>query len=124
MDEQELDAYARSPFGTADAAHQDAQLRRLLVLGQALWGGTAEDLRRQLLAPHPAIPSGFALSDFRESLKLSARICSIDLQNRNNAWMRSIPFFSATISVGTQELTASEARYKVVRKAIDYLEGH
>jgi hypothetical protein len=34
----------------------DAQARRSSALGIALWGKTAEDLHRQLLAPHPEIP--------------------------------------------------------------------
>jgi len=69
MDEEEFDALRRwRPFGTEDAMRlfnrdsSDIELR--MRLGAALWGRTSEDLRRQLLAPHPEIPPGFDLADF------------------------------------------------------------
>ena len=55
MDEQEFDSLFPA-----------ARLRRCGTLGLALWGRTSDDLRRQLRAPYPEIPSGFDLEDFRE----------------------------------------------------------
>jgi hypothetical protein len=121
MDQQEIDSYSQLPFRSEDAARQDALLR---TLGFALWGTTADELKRQLLAPHPAVPSDFALSDFRELLKVSARMSAVDLQYPNYAWARSVPFYSAMISIDDQQLTASEARLEIVRRAIEYLESH
>jgi hypothetical protein len=60
MGEQEFDSlFPPRPFGTAEAMRVEARLRRCGTLGLALWGRTSDDLRRQLLAPYPEIPSGF-----------------------------------------------------------------
>jgi hypothetical protein len=53
MDEQESDLRGHP------------RLRRYGTLGVRLWGSTTDDLRRQLLAPYPKIPSGWNLGDFR-----------------------------------------------------------
>jgi hypothetical protein len=124
MDEEELDSLLQSrPFTTKDAARADAQLRRRTALAIALWGRTVDDLRRQLLAPPPEIPSGFALNDFHELLRNIQNI-SDGFSNPRHAWLTRLPFFSQTISIGRRDFTAWEARCEIVRRAIEFLENH
>jgi hypothetical protein len=77
MDDQEFDSlFPAGPFGTVEAVRAEARLRRCGTLGLALWGRTADDLRRQLRAPYPEIPSGFDLEDFRELQRFAQLISS------------------------------------------------
>jgi hypothetical protein len=122
MDEQEFDSLFRQPFGVEDAMRADARWRRCVPLGVALWGRTSGDLQRQLLAPHPEIPAGFDLDDFRE-LQRSAQIVSYGLSSRRFAGA-SPAWAPPTVSVGSQRFTVWEARGEVVRRAIEYLENH
>ena len=124
MDEEEFDSLLNSrPFTAKDAAVADAQLRRRVTLAIALWGRTLDDLQRQLLAPYPAIPAGFDLADFRE-LHRSLQNISDGLSNPRHALLTRLPVLSQVISVGTQRFTAWEARYEIVRRAIEYMENH
>jgi hypothetical protein len=85
MGEEEFDSlFPPRPFGTAEAMRVEARLRRCGTLGLALWGRTSDDLRRQLLAPYPQIPSGFDLEDFRE-LQWFAQLISSGLASSRNA---------------------------------------
>jgi hypothetical protein len=126
MDEEEFDALNLRPFGTEDAIRLEAQVRgdaRLrMTLGSALWGRTSGDLRRQLLAPHPEIPAGFDLADFRKLLQWTAQIASAVLVARRTPGLSLASFSAPTVFVGTQRLTVWEARCEIVRRAIDYLE--
>jgi len=121
MDEQEFDSLFQRPFGVEDAMQADARSRRSVTLGVALWGRTSGELRRQLLAPHPEIPPGFELDDFRE-LERSAQIVSYGLSRRRFALV-SPAWASLSVSVGNQRFTVWEARGEVVRRAIEYLEN-
>ena len=125
MDEEEFDSLRQwRPFGTDDAMRADAQARRCTALGTALFGKTPDDLHRQLLAPYPEIPSGFDLADFR-ALQKSFRIATL-LADRRYGWLASSPMTRALSSpiivLGTQRLTAWEARCEIIRRAIEYLE--
>jgi hypothetical protein len=122
MDEEEFDSLMGSrAFGTADALRADARLRRCATLGAALWGRTSDDLQRQLLAPYPAIPSGFALADFRE-LERSVREVAFVMSNPRQKWLPRMAAFSSVIFVGAERFTIWEARCEIVRRAIEYLE--
>jgi hypothetical protein len=78
MDEEEFDSLIQGrPFETADVARSEAQARRGMTLGVALWGRTSADLQRQLLAPHPAIPLGFELDDFRALHRMAHTIATM-----------------------------------------------
>ncbi len=124
MDEDELGWIGKlQPFGTTEAAEWEARLGRCDSLGKALWGGTAEDLRRQLQKSHPDVPRGFDLADFQVLLRESSRLASLSLDDPRNAWVRRL-VHDGTISVGTQRLTEWEARVEIVRRAIDYLQNH
>jgi hypothetical protein len=125
MDEQEFDALFQSrPFRTEDAMREDARWRRCATLAGALFGRSADDLRRQLLASHPQIPSGFDLDDFRD-LQRHLQLVSGALTNPRNVWLSPhlSLWGSENISVGTQRFTAWEARSEIVRRAIEYLEN-
>ena len=126
MDEHEFDALVPSrPFGTKEAAQKDARLRRCSTLAIALFGRTSEDLRQQLLAPCPKIPSGFSLSDFRDLEKHMEMLLAIDPASPRFARSSIIQqFASPNISVGAQRYSTLEARYEIVRRAIDFLENH
>jgi hypothetical protein len=122
MNEEEFDSSLHSrPFGTADTVRAEAQLRRSIVLGIALWGRTCEALERQLLAPHPQIPSGFDLSDF-QNLQQNVQTISAALGDPRFAWLPRSVLSRPTIFVDTQSFTMWEARCEIVRRAIEYLE--
>jgi hypothetical protein len=113
------------PFGTQDAERMEAQLRRFSALGMALWGQKSEHLERQLQLPHPEIPSGFELADYRGLLKymnLTTRFAARDLLSRHYSWARSWSEFSQTVSVGAEQLPRWEARREIVMRAIEFLE--
>lgn len=72
MDEQEFDAlFPYRAFGHKEATEHYARVHRNTALASALFGKTPEDLRQQLLAPHPKIPAGFpgAISAICESAR-------------------------------------------------------
>jgi len=80
-------------------------------------------LQRQLLAPHPEIPSGFDLADFRQLLQWTAQLNSAVLAVQR---MRGLPpavLPAPAVFAGTQGFTVWEARCEIVRRAIEYLEG-
>jgi len=127
MDEEEFDALMNwRPFGTGDAMRLFAQARAdtglVMALGSALWGTTSEYLQRQLLAPHPEIPSGFELADFRKLLQFTARLNAalMALQRARGLHPAVIP--NPVVLVGTRSFTFWEARHEIVLRAIDYLE--
>jgi hypothetical protein len=93
-----------------------------MTLAAMLWGRTSSDLQRQLLAPHPVIPSGFELDDFRE---LQRRIEEISgsLSALGQLQLSRLGSFSQTVLVGARTFTAWEARCEIVRRAIEYLEN-
>jgi len=120
MTEEEFDSSMKlRPFGAEEARQAEAQQRRCMTLGFALWGKTPADLQRQLLAPHPEIPSGFDMDDFRKLLQIAQTLSAASGSPRF-AWLpRSILF--SPIFVGAQRFTTWEARYEIVRRAIEYL---
>ncbi len=115
MDEQEFDSRFQRPFAREDAIQADARTRRCTALAVALWGN-ADYLQRQLLAPHPEVPSGFELADFRE-LQQRVLIFQSFWSNRDLA-RRRFPMF-----MGAQHPELWEARREVLRRAIEYLEN-
>jgi hypothetical protein len=120
MDEQEFDSlFPPRPFGTAEARRVEARLRRCQTLGLALWGRTSDDLRRQLLAPYPEIPSGFDLEDFRE-LQRFAQLISSGIASSRNAGLRPFPLATSSpaIFVGTQRFTPWKGCCEILRRAI------
>jgi hypothetical protein len=127
MDEEEFDAFMElRPFGTEDAMRWDAQVRGdvglSMTLGSALWGKTSDDLQRQLLAPHPEIPPGFGLADFRKLLQWTARMTSAVLVFQRLRGLCPAVLPPPTVFVRTQGFTVWEARREIVRRAIDHLE--
>jgi hypothetical protein len=128
MDEQEFDALFHRPFGKADFQRADAQWGRSATLASALFGGTPEDLRRQLVASYPQIPAGFDLADFRALEQHVQTISGLVLSGSSNprmAWLSPwlTQFASATITIGGQRYTVWEARCEIVRRVIEYLES-
>ena len=122
MDEEELDAVLGArPWRVEDATRLEGQWSRSASLGMALWGRTSADLQRQLQAPYPEIPSGFALSDFRDLLRTAANLARLSRDPRFAA-ITAMGHSSATITIGAEQFTAWEARCEVVRRAIEYLE--
>jgi hypothetical protein len=115
MDEQEFDLRFPRPFVREDAIQADARARRCTTLAVALWG-TADYLQRQLAAPHPEIPSGFELTDFRE---LQQRLLVFQrLWSNRDLVRRRFPMFT-----GAQHPELWESRREVLRRAIEYLEN-
>ena len=128
MDEQEFDSLFLRPFGKEDFQRADAQRGRSATLACALFGRTAEDLRRQLVASRPEIPSGFALADFRDLERHVQTISGLLLTGSSNprmAWLSPwlTQFASSSITVDGQCYTVWEARCEIVRRAIEYLES-
>lgn len=126
MDEQEFDAlFPARPYGTQDAMRNDARLRRCGTLGTLLFGRTPDDLRRQLLASHPEIPTGYDLTDFRD-LQRHLEMVTGALSDPRNTWLSPLRLRTAAfgvIEVDTQRLSAWEARLEILRRAIAYLEN-
>jgi hypothetical protein len=127
MNEQEFDALFRRPFEREDFQRVEAGLGRCGTLAAALFGRTPADLRRQLLASHLEIPSGFTLADFRDLERHVRTVSGLVLSGSSNprlAWLSPwlTPFASATITANGQRYTVWEARCEIVRRAIEYLE--
>ena len=127
MDEHEFDALFLRPFGSEDFQRAEAGVGRWGALAAALFGRTPEELRRQLAASHPDVPSGFALEDFRDLERHVRTISGLVLGGSSDprlAWLSPwlTQFASATITVDGQRYTAWEARCEIVRRAIQYLE--
>jgi hypothetical protein len=122
MNEEEFDSSMESrPFGTADVAKAEFHLRRTIALGMALWGRTSQGLERQLLAPHPEIPPGFQLGDFR-NLQQNLQMISAALTDPRSSWLSRSILSASVISVGTQTFNTLEAKLEIVRRAIEYLD--
>ena len=127
MDEEDFDAFMKlRPFGTEDAMRWDAQVRSdvglSITLGSALWGKTPDDLQRQLIAPHPEIPPGFGLADFRKLLQWTAQMTSAIVEFQRLRGLSPAVLPPPTVFVGTQGFTVWEARREIVRRALDHLE--
>ena len=127
MDEQEFDVLFQRPFGREDFERAEAGLGRCGTLAAVLFGRTPEDLRRQLVASHPEIPSGFALADFRDLERHAQTISGLALSGSSNPrlpWLSPwlTQFASASITVDGERYTVWEARCEIVRRAIEYLE--
>jgi hypothetical protein len=124
MDEFEFDSLVGSqPFGTQDASRFDLNLRRNAALGLALWGKTPEDLRHQLLVPHPEIPAGFNLTDFRELHRYAQALAAHTVGPRSS-WLPPVATYSPIVEAGTERFNLWEARSEIVRRAIEYLEKY
>jgi hypothetical protein len=119
MNEEEFDSLMQGrPFRTADATRMEDRARRHTALSIALCGRTSDDLRRQLLAAHPAIPSGYELADFREL----HRMLEMFLERSGDPRFAGLGLSSSTIVVGDRSFTKMEARCEIARRAIEYLE--
>jgi len=124
MDEQEFDAlFSSRPFGTQDALREDARARRCATLATLLFGRTPDDLRRQLLASHPEIPSGYDLADFHD-LQRHLEMVTAPLNNPRNSWLSPLGAAAfGVVEVGTKSLSVWEVRIEIPRRAIHYLEN-
>ena len=123
MDEEDLNSLPWQPFSSADAARREAEMRRTMALGFALWGRTPADLERQLLAPHPETPPGYELADYRNLAGMLVLWANFEKRLpglRKYSAMQAL--VSGTIVVGGRQLTMLQARSEVVRRAIEYLE--
>lgn len=101
----------------------EARLRRCSTLGILLFGRTPDDLRRQLLASHPEIPTGYDLADFH-GLQRQLEMVTAALSNPRNTWLSHLGTAAfGVMQVGNQRLSVWKARLEVLRRAIDYLEN-
>jgi hypothetical protein len=120
VDEEEFDAWpGLRPFHTQDVK----QIQRVAALGAALWGPAFDNLERQLRAPHPTIPIGYDLADFR-SLQQQAQMTLNWFERKGPGYPQNPLRFlmDAKIMVGGESFTVPEACYEVVRRAIEFLE--
>jgi hypothetical protein len=119
MDEQEFDSLLQwRPFECQDLR----QAERIAALAARVWGVTTDHLRRQLLAPSPALPLGFDLGDYRK-LQRQAEVVllAVTKSGAQNQWASLL---SRIILVDDQRFTVLEAHCEIVRRAIEYLENH
>ncbi len=124
MNEEEFDSsLPMRPFRREDAMQAEAEAGRCTTLGLALWGRTPADLQCQLDAPYPEIPAGCELADLRSLQHYLDRLAAAAASPRNT-WLSPLALSSLRILAGTQPVTAWEARYEIVRRAIDYLQKH
>lgn len=123
MSEEEFNLFTHfRSFLSEDAMHLETDAVRCTTLGVAIWSRTSDDLQRQLNAPYPEIPPGCDVADLRR-LQQSAQNFAKALANPRNSWLSAGAPASPNIFVGTQRLTAWEARCEVVRRAIEYFEN-
>jgi hypothetical protein len=124
MDEQEFDSLRQwQLFGTENAKQGDLRFRRTKALAARLWSRATEDLERQLLAPRPEIPSGFDLADFRELEQMTRRLVVVMKDPQNELLARRIAFASGMLVVGQIRYAVWEARWEIVRRAVEHLES-
>lgn len=122
MTEEEFDALMPwQPFRREDWMQSQAEVGRCATVGIALWGKTADDLQRQLNAIHPEIPAGCDLADLRSLQRYVQKVADA-VNDPRNGWLSSLALPSWNLLIGTQTVTAWEARGEIVRRAIDYLE--
>ena len=121
MNEQEFDAWqSLRPFRTSDMKQFD----RTAALAGHLWGAGLDHMQRQLLAPHPEIPAGFSLDDFRNLQRQSeALLSALQRKPLGPQWGFFRFFMDTKILVGSHRFTYQEACYEIVRRAIDFLEN-
>jgi hypothetical protein len=121
MDEQEFDSWpGLRPFHTSDMK----QFERVAALAGKLWGAGTDYIQRQLLAPHPEIPEGFDVADFR-MLQRQSEMMLVALERKPPSlqWGSLRFMMDSKIVVGSQTFTYPEACYEIVRRAIDFLEN-
>jgi len=121
MDEQEFDSWqGLRPFGSQDVK----QFERAVALASTLWDPGISHIEHQLLAPHPEIPVGFDLADFR-NLQQQLQVLLIALQRKPPAHQTGpvLSTMNPEIRAGTESFTLWEACYEIVRRAIALLEG-
>lgn len=124
MTEEEFDSLMPlRPFRREDVTRFDTEAGRFTTMGVALWGKTADDLQRQLDAACPEIPPECDLANLRNLQQYVQKILAA-LGDPRNDWLSSLALPSWNLFIGTQRVTAWEARDEVVRRAIDYLERH
>jgi hypothetical protein len=105
-----------------DALRENARAR-CAMLATLLFGRTPDHLRRQLLASHPEIPSGYDLADFHD-LQRHLKMVTAALNNPRNSWLSPLGTAAfGLIEVGSQQLSIWEARIEILRRAIRYLEN-
>lgn len=114
MDEDEF--FARNPMRpwTRFDSQANEPAMRALWLGKTLWGDVGR-MTRQLLATSPEIPAGLGLPELR---MLEGMLVYF-----GDSWPSSpgIPK-GAAIVVSGSSYTIWQARYKIVLRAIDFLE--
>jgi hypothetical protein len=112
MDECEFDSLQLQPWDR----QKSERFNRLILWLSSM---TSNDLQRQLLAPSPELPAGYGLADFRR-LEQHAEAISVALAKPNSRWMSD---FLGRSAIADGILITLEARRKVIRRAIEYLEG-
>lgn len=127
MNEQEFDA-AREwrSFGAQDGMKFEQKLERLATLGLALWGRTPDELRRQLTAEHPTIPTGCSITDLQDLLGQARTLLSAYRTADHNVRIflnRTLKAEGDVIEIGSESFTVLEARHEVARRAIEWLEN-
>ncbi len=118
MDEDEFFAqYPMPPWTYSDFQRESGALARALPLSAELWGDP-ETLRRRLLAAFPEVPAGLGLPE----LRVLERLARLGLRFGDRRAAQRIPKGSMVIING-RPFTLWEARYEIVRRAIEFLEG-
>ena len=118
MDEDEFFAqHPMRPWTLSDfenAHREGTALAHALWLGNKLWGDI-ERMTRQLIANSPEIPTGLGLRELRTLERMLVRF--------GGSWPATpgIPKDSRII-IGGLSYTMWEARYEIVRRAIEFLE--
>ncbi len=113
MDEDEFFAqHPMRPWTSSDFQRESGALARALPLRAELWGDP-ETLRRRLLAAFPEIPAGLGLPE----LRVLERLARLGLRFGDR---RMGPM--VIININGRSFTVWEARYEIVRRAIEFLE--
>jgi hypothetical protein len=117
MDERDFDTSQWRQFESQDLRSEE----RIAALAAGLWGVTTNHLRRQLLAPFPTLPSGFDLDDYRKlQRRAGVLLLAVTKSGSKNPWASLL---WQVILVDARRFTALEARYEIVRRAIEFLDS-
>jgi hypothetical protein len=119
MDEDDFfSRYPMRPWTRSDfenAHREGTALAYALWLSNKLWDDP-ETMRCQLLAASPEIPAGMGLPE----LRALERLARLGLRYSGSRHWPQAP--KGFVWIGGRSLTIWEARYEIVRRAIDFLE--
>jgi hypothetical protein len=114
MDEFDFDSWPQ--WTLSESYSRTRAMTRAISFSKKLWGDEG-NLKRQLSAPSPAIPEGLGIEELRFLERAAAMVLKMGDRIPVTLWTPG----HGEIFVGGQRWTLNEARYEIVRRAIESL---